>query len=353
MIELNELTQKIKSWAKALGFSDVGICEPDLHQHASRLKAWLQDNYHGDMAYMAKNIDKREHPERLHSGTCRIISVRMDYLPSHVNVTQTLTSPQKAAISVYAQGRDYHKVMRKKLQKLAKQIEQEVGPFGYRAFTDSAPVLEKAMAEQAGLGFIGKNTNLIHPQAGSWFFLGELFTDLPLPVDNTPIQQSCGCCTACIDHCPTGAIVAPFKLDARRCISYLTIEYHGVIPEEFRRAMGNRVYGCDDCQLVCPWNKFASQTQENDFLPREVLSNKSLLELFEWSEEMFLKNTEGSAIRRIGYIKWLSNLAIGLGNGPYDKKVIEALKPYTKHDNDSLQTHAKWAIQELQMKSSP
>lgn len=345
MLSMIHLAHEIKQHGKTLGFQQVGITKPNLERHINHLSQWLNKKRHGEMAYMAKNIDKRKAPDILHPGTIRIISVRLDYLPPSASIMKTLTEREKAAISIYAQGRDYHKIIRKKLQKLALYIESKVGPFGYRAFTDSAPVLEKALAEEAGLGFIGKNTNLINPEAGSWFFLGELFTDLPLPID-TPSEHRCGSCNTCIEVCPTGAIVAPFELDARKCISYLTIELKGVIPEKFRAAIGNRVYGCDDCQLVCPWNKFAQVTTQPDFLPRKQLAGKTLLELFSWSEEEFLKHTEGSAIRRIGYLKWLQNLAIGLGNAPFNDAILASLQPFLEHPNEPLREHARWAFQQ-------
>jgi epoxyqueuosine reductase len=250
-------------------------------------------------------------------------------------------------ISRYALGRDYHKVMRKRLQKLADKIKAAIGDFGYRAFVDSAPVLEKALAEKSGLGWIGKHTNLINQKAGSWFFLGEIYTDLPLPITNHNTENHCGSCSACIDLCPTNAIIAPYKVDARRCISYLTIELHGSIPVEFRKDMGNRIYGCDDCQLCCPWNRFSQPTTEQDFFTRHPLDTPDLLDLFQWNEKTFLKNTEGSAIRRIGYLRWLRNISVALGNAPASKNIIDVLenKKRELNDNDMLVEHIDWALE--------
>jgi epoxyqueuosine reductase len=269
----------------------------------------------------------------------------MDYLPgSAADIESLLEEPGKGVISRYALGRDYHKLMRMRLQKLAHQIEAHAGPFGYRVFVDSAPVLEKALAEKAGLGWIGKHSNLLNRDAGSWFFLGEIYTDLPLPT-GTPAVNHCGDCNRCIDICPTRAIVAPYTVDARRCISYLTIELRGSIPEEFRPLMGNRIYGCDDCQLVCPWNRFAEATGEQDFAPRHGLDSPDLIELFHWSEEQFLKRTEGSPIRRIGHVCWLRNIAVALGNAPTSVSVIEALQRRRNHDSSLVREHVEWALQ--------
>ncbi|NNF66306.1 MAG: tRNA epoxyqueuosine(34) reductase QueG, partial [Gammaproteobacteria bacterium] len=283
-------------------------------------------------------------PALLVPGTVRVLSVRMDYLPEDAEKAKALLDhPQKAYVSRYALGRDYHKVLRKRLAQLAARIEDEIGDFGYRVFVDSAPVLEKPVAEKAGLGWIGKHTNLIHRDAGSWFFLGELYTDLPLPIDE-PESSHCGSCRACIDVCPTDAIVAPYKLDARRCISYLTIELKGSIPERYRKLIGNRVYGCDDCQLFCPWNKFASLTDEGDFAPRQQLDNSDMTTLFRWDEETFLARTEGSAIRRIGYEQWLRNIAVALGNAESTAEVIAALQEKLTHDSALVREHVEWAL---------
>ena len=298
------------------------------------------------MDYMQRHGSIRGNPRELVPGTLRIISVRLDYWPGQARAAQTvLDDPLQAYLSRYALGRDYHKVLRKRLQQLATLIESRVGPFGYRAFTDSAPVLEKAIAQKAGLGWIGKHTNLIDAKGGSWFFLGELFTDLPLPVD-TAAEAHCGTCQACIDICPTQAIVAPWQLDARRCISYLTIELRGSIPAPLRPLIGNRIYGCDDCQLVCPWNRFAQACTESDFAPRHALDTADLIALFRWSEQEFLTRTEGTAIRRIGYPCWLRNIAVALGNAPTDGRVIEALEEKREHASPLVREHVEWALQQ-------
>ena len=311
------LAEQIKRWANALGFQQLGITDIALGDAEARLLEWLQRGYHGEMDYMEKHGSKRSRPAELVAGTLRVISVRMDYFPDDSSGIQAvLDSPDLGYISRYTLGRDYHKLMRKRLQQLAQKISNQIGDFGYRVFVDSAPVLEKPLAEKAGLGWIGKHTNLINRRAGSWFFLGEIYTDLPLPFDPPSTESHCGSCMACIDICPTQAIVAPYQLDARRCISYLTIELKGAIPVEFRSQIGNRIYGCDDCQLVCPWNRFASPSQEDDFRTRHRLDAPSLVELFRWDEPTFLNNTEGSAIRRIGHLRWLRNVAVALGNAP-------------------------------------
>ena len=343
-INLNQLATDIKTWGQALGFQQVGITDTDLSGDEAFLLDWLHKDRHGDMGYMQAHGVKRSRPQELVPGTIRIISVRMDYWPEQAsNPDEVLKDPIKAYLSRYALGRDYHKVLRKRLQQLATRIEEQIGTFGYRAFTDSAPVLEKAIARNAGLGWIGKHTNLINEKAGSWFFLGELFTDLPLPTD-TPAEEHCGTCEACIDICPTQAIVAPHQLDARRCISYLTIELRDSIPVELRSMIGNRIYGCDDCQLVCPWNKFAQNTEESDFTPRFQLDSTHLLALFQWSEEDFLRYTEGSAIRRIGYECWQRNLAVALGNCPADNAIIMALQKQLPKVSSMVGEHIEWAI---------
>jgi epoxyqueuosine reductase len=280
-------------------------------------------------------------------GTIRIISARMDYLPPDTEVMDVLHNPVKGYISRYALGRDYHRLMRKRLDMLAQKISGAIGEFGYRVFADSAPVLEKSIAEKAGLGWIGKHTNLINSKAGSWFFLGEIYTDIPLPVDEPVTKSHCGTCTACIDVCPTQAIVGPYQLDARRCISYLTIELRESIPVELRPLMGNRIYGCDDCQLFCPWNKFARHTSEKDFHPRHGLSSPDLIELFSWSEEEFLRRTEGSAIRRIGHECWLRNIAVALGNAPHDDIIVNALQQRLHHPSAMVREHVEWALEQL------
>jgi epoxyqueuosine reductase len=295
------------------------------------------------MSYMAENHDKRCHPEQLVPGTIRVVCVRMDYALDSEDSLESMQNTGKAYVSRYARGRDYHKLIRKRLQKLARRIQDVTGPFGYRAFVDSAPVLERALAEKSGMGWIGKNTMLINKQAGSWFFLGELFTDLPLPVDEQ-VSDHCGSCSACLDICPTNAFVKPNLLDATRCISYLTIELRTSIPVEFRKLMGNRIYGCDDCQIVCPWNKFSKPTDEKDFTPRHNLDDAQLVDLFGWSEREFLNRTEGSAIRRIGYDCWLRNIAIALGNAPSSKAIDRALRVRLNNVSDMVNEHIEWAL---------
>jgi epoxyqueuosine reductase len=343
-VDLSRLAIDIKRWGLELGFQQVGIADVDLPLAERRLLDWLARQYHGEMHYMARHGTRRSRPQELVPGTLRVICARLDYLPEATDMQTLLLQAQHAYVSRYALGRDYHKVIRNKLQHLAERIEQVTGPFGYRAFTDSAPVMEKPLAREAGLGWIGKHTNLIHPQAGSWFFLGELYTDLPLPVD-TPVQDHCGTCHACLDVCPTQAIIAPYVLDARRCISYLTIELHGSIPEELRPLLGNRIYGCDDCQLVCPWNRFAQHSHESDFAPRHGLDTAQLVQLFGWSEDEFLKRTEGSAIRRIGHTRWLRNIAVALGNAPPNEEINSALTRRSGHPSELVREHVQWALQ--------
>jgi len=345
-IDFVQLARDIKSWGFGLGFQQVGIADTRLDEDEAYLLSWLGENHHGEMGYMAAHEGKRSRPQELVPGTQRIISVRMDYWPEQADpADRVLEDPARAYLSRYALGRDYHKVLRKRLQKLADRIAEQVGPFGFRAFTDSAPVLEKAIAQKAGLGWIGKHTNLINRREGSWFFLGELFTDLPLPVD-TPSNNHCGSCQACIDICPTQAIVAPYRLDARRCISYLTIELRGAIPVELRKGIGNRIYGCDDCQLICPWNRFAQSSKESDFTPRHHLDSRTLIELFAWDEAEFLRYTEGSAIRRIGHISWLRNIAVALGNSAGGEAVIDALNSHSSHPSELVREHVQWALQQ-------
>jgi epoxyqueuosine reductase len=342
------LADKIQHWAVALGFQQCAISDIQLGQHEARLEEWLERQYHGEMDYMARHGHKRSRPNELETGTLSVISVRMDYFPPNAQaIQQVLGDDHKAFISRYALGRDYHKLIRKRLQKLADKIQAEIGEFGYRAFTDSAPVLEKALAEKAGLGWIGKHTNLIHRRSGSWFFLGEIYTNLPLKANITPSENHCGRCRACIDICPTKAIVAPYKLDARRCISYLTIELKGSIPVEFRQDIGNRIYGCDDCQLVCPWNRFSRASDEKDFQVRHGLDAPELLNLFNWCEEEFLHKMAGSAIRRIGYMQWIRNIAIALGNATYSEAIVQALKAKRPGVTELVQEHIDWAIENL------
>jgi len=338
------LVTRIRAWARELGFSRLGIADVALEDDAAHLRHWLDAGRHGDMEWMARHGVLREQPEALRPGTVRVISVRMDYATSETEADwATLANGQRAYVARYARGRDYHKLMRNRLQKLAERIAAAVGPFGYRAFVDSAPVLEKALARNAGLGWIGKHTVLIDADAGSWFFLGEIYTDLPLPAD-APASTHCGTCTRCIEICPTQAITAPWQLDARRCIAYLTIEHEGSIPEALRAPIGNRVFGCDDCQLVCPWNKFAKAAAEPDFRARNRLDTASLVELFAWSEEEFLARTEGSAIRRLGHERWLRNIAVGLGNAPTTPEVVTALRSRADHASALVREHVQWAL---------
>jgi len=344
---MHTLAQKIRDWSQELGFQQVGITDTDLSGYEQRFLDWLALGFHGEMAYMSKHGTKRTRPAELIPGTLRIISVRMDYLPGDSAMIKVLNNPEQGYISRYALGRDYHRLMRKRLDQLAKKIADEIGEFGYRAFTDSAPVLEKSIAEKAGLGWIGKHTNVINAKAGSWFFLGEIYTDIPLPVDEPVTKSHCGSCTACIDVCPTQAIIGPYQLDARRCISYLTIELRGSIPIEFRSMIGNRIYGCDDCQICCPWNKFAKYTDEKDFHPRAHLLAPQLIELFAWSEAEFLSNTEGSAIRRIGHECWLRNIAVALGNAPASAENMAALQSRLHHPSALVREHVEWAIEKL------
>lgn len=347
-IDFPHLAADIKAWAQDLGFDACGISDIDLSAHEQHLLNWLDDGFHGEMDYMQRHGSKRSRPDELIPGTLRVISVRMNYFPPNAApADEVLNDSEQAYISRYALGRDYHKVLRQRLQKLAEQISEIVGEFGYRAFVDSAPVLEKALADQAGLGWIGKHSNLLSRDAGSWFFLGELFTDLPLPTDNQK-EEHCGDCTACIDVCPTQAIVAPYRVDARRCISYHTIELHGPIPEEFRKAMGNRIYGCDDCQLICPWNRFAGTSPLPDFAVRHSLDAPTLIDLFLWNEETFLRNTEGSAIRRIGHERWLRNIAVALGNATTSEAVISALQQRLQHSSELVREHVHWALAQHQ-----
>ena len=343
-IDHERLAVDIKQWGRKLGFAQLGIASVELDEDETRLINWLGRRRHGEMVYMERHGTKRSRPPELVPGTVRVISARMDYWPAQSTDPLTLLEdPTRAYISRYALGRDYHKVLRSRLRILAGKIKTRVGSFGYRAFVDSAPVLEKALARNAGLGWIGKHTNLLSRDAGSWFFLGELYTDLPLPLDK-PTAEHCGTCEACIDACPTGAIVAPYQLDARLCISYLTIELRGSIPVELRQKMGNRVFGCDDCQLVCPWNRFSRSTTEKDFVPRSGIDGPELIELFQWSPEEFDHRTRGSAIRRVGYEGWLRNIAVALGNAPTSGKIVAALRAREYHPSALVREHVVWAI---------
>lgn len=345
-VDFSALLSEMREWATALGFQQLGVAGIELGADETHLLNWLRQGRHGEMDYMASHGSKRSRPQELVPGTLRVVSVRMDYLPAQARPGfDVLAEPQRAYVARYALGRDYHKLMRTRLQKLANRIAERVGPFGYRAFVDSAPVLERALARDAGLGWIGKHTCLINRDAGSWFFLGELYTDLPLPLD-TPASAHCGTCRRCLDICPTQAIVAPYEVDARRCIAYLTIELRGPIPLELRRAMGNRVFGCDDCQLVCPWNKFATPTAEVDFSPRHDLDDATLIELFEWDEAEFLRRTEGSPIRRTGHVGWLRNIAVALGNAPYSAATVAALEQRRHHPAEIVREHVAWALAE-------
>jgi epoxyqueuosine reductase len=338
------LKHEIVGWGRELGFQALGVSRIALDQDEQALEAWLALGRHGEMAWMRRHGRKRSRPAELVPGTASVISVRMDYLPGDAEpMAQALARPERAYVSRYALGRDYHKLLRGRLQKLALRIQDRVGDFGYRVFTDSAPVLEKPLARNAGLGWIGKHTNLIDARTGSWFFLGELYTDLPLPADAAATDH-CGSCRRCIDACPTGAIVAPYQLDARLCISYLTIELDGPIPVELRPMIGNRVYGCDDCQLVCPWNKFAQPSAEPDFAVRNGLDRASLVELFAWTEVEFMGRLAGSPIRRIGYRRWLRNLAVGLGNAPTTDEVLAALRARSDDPSELVREHVAWAL---------
>jgi epoxyqueuosine reductase len=344
-----QLASQIKQWALELGFAQAGICDTDLQPEEAKLQQWLDLGMHGEMSYMAEHGMMRARPTELLPGTLRVISVRMDYLPPAAAFATNLADPALAYISRYALGRDYHKLIRNRLKQLGERIEQQLGAYGYRPFVDSAPVLERPLAAKAGLGWIGKNSLLLHPTDGSWFFLGELLVDLPLPVDQ-PLSQDCGHCVACITMCPTGAIVAPGVVDARRCISYLTIELKEAIPLEFRPLLGNRIYGCDDCQLVCPVNRTAPLTRQSDFHRRQQWQDQSLLALFLWDEPQFLRQTEGSAIRRIGYQRWQRNLAVALGNAPYQAEIIAALQQRASTAGAMVLEHIEWALAQQQQK---
>lgn len=341
---LSDLAETLKVWSKELGFQALGITGVDLGEHPDYLQKWLDAGYQGTMDYMDRHGEKRHKPHALVPGTCTVLSLRMDYLPAGADPEKILASSEKAYVSRYALGRDYHKLMRSRLAKLAKRIATELGGGEFRAFVDSAPVLERAIAERAGLGWIAKNTMLINDKAGSWFFLGEIYTDIPFPKDPPKIDKHCGSCEACLDVCPTQAFVAPYVLDARRCISYLTIEHKGSIDEALRPLMGNRIYGCDDCQIVCPWNKFAHITKEGDFAPRHSLDDIELIDLFAWSEQTFELQTQGSPIRRIGYERWLRNIAIALGNATTTEGVVAALEQRRKDPSPLVREHVEWAL---------
>jgi len=342
--ELATLRSQLDGFALELGFDQVGVAGIGLPEDEANLGRWLAEGRHGEMEYMARHGRLRSHPDELVPGTLRVISVRMaGSAPDARQAEEVLADGSRAYVARYALGRDYHKVLRGRLKRLAERLEAEIGPFGYRAFVDSAPVMEKPLARNAGLGWIGKHTNLINERAGSLFMLGELFTDLPLPVD-APAKDRCGSCSACLPACPTGAITAPYQLDARRCISYLTIEYHGVIPETLRPAIGNRIFGCDDCQLVCPWNKFAKVAAEPGFRVRHGLDAADLIDLFGWTEADYLERTEGSALRRLGYRRWLRNIAVALGNAPRSATVTAALTARSNDTDALVREHVQWAL---------
>ncbi len=353
VMDYNLLSAQIRSWADELGFQQLGISDCRLEEHEGYLNRWLAQGFHGEMEYMSRHGSKRSRPAELVPGTVRVISVRYDYEPGDAAPSwAVIEDDQKAFVSRYALGRDYHRVLRQKLSKLSKKIAQVAEGHGFRAFTDSAPVLEKALAEKSGLGWIGKHTNLINSKAGSWFFLGEIYTSLPLPVDD-PATNHCGSCRRCIDICPTRAIVAPYQVDARRCISYLTIELKQAIPLEFRPLIGNRIYGCDDCQLVCPWNKFSRITEDDDFNIRHDLDRAELVTLFQWSEQEFLDRTEGMAIRRIGHECWQRNIAVAMGNSrkPTEAMVL-CLKQRRQDASPMLLEHIDWALDQISNRSA-
>jgi len=340
----SDFAQKIKDAAYELGFQQAGITNTDLSEHIDRYQNWLKAGHHGELDYMHKHGSKRWQPSELEEGTLRVISVRMDYFSDPESPIDALNNSDKAYISRYSLGRDYHKVIRSRLKKLIQSIKIEAQNHQFRAFVDSAPILERAFAQKSGLGWFGKNTMIINRGAGSWFFLGEIFTNLPLKIDQPYQKEHCGKCTACLDICPTQAFNGPYIVDSRRCISYLTIELKGSIPIELRSKMGNRIFGCDDCQLVCPWNKFSKPSQEDDFSPRNTLNDITLLELFSWDETTFLSKTEGSAIRRAGYESWLRNIAIALGNAQTSKSIITALKNKATHASPIVKEHTLWAL---------
>ncbi|KTR97187.1 MULTISPECIES: tRNA epoxyqueuosine(34) reductase QueG [Pantoea] len=347
-LDLQQLAQQIKQWGRELGFQQVGICDTDLSAEEPKLQQWLEKQYHGEMDWMARHGMMRARPHELLPGTLRVISVRMNYLPAKAAFASTLKNPQLGYVSRYALGRDYHKVLRNRLKKLGEKIQAHCGELNFRPFVDSAPILERPIAVKAGLGWTGKHSLVLNREAGSWFFLGELLIDLPLPVDE-PQQEQCGRCVACMTICPTGAIVEPYVVDARRCISYLTIELEGAIPEALRPLIGNRIYGCDDCQLICPWNRYGQLTDEEDFSPRAVLHAPQLVELFGWDEARFLRVTEGSAIRRIGHLRWLRNVAVALGNAPWAPENLTVLEQ-RRGEHPLLDEHIDWAIAQQRQK---
>ncbi|KAF6661551.1 tRNA epoxyqueuosine(34) reductase QueG [Pantoea sp. EKM101V] len=341
-LDLHQFAQQIKQWGLDLGFQQVGITDTDLSAEEPRLQAWLEKQYHGEMEWMARHGMMRARPHELLPGTLRVISVRMNYLPAKAAFASTLKNPRLGYVSRYALGRDYHKVLRNRLKKLGEMIQQHCSKLNFRPFVDSAPLLERPLAAKAGLGWTGKHSLILNREAGSWFFLGELLIDIPLPID-TPQQEQCGRCVACMTICPTSAIVEPYVVDARRCISYLTIELEGAIPEAFRPLMGNRIYGCDDCQLICPWNRYGQLSDESDFSPRAALHAPELIDLFQWDEAKFLRITEGSAIRRIGHLRWLRNIAVALGNAPWSADIVPVLEQRLG-ESELLDEHILWAV---------
>ncbi|MBV2130744.1 tRNA epoxyqueuosine(34) reductase QueG [Arsukibacterium indicum] len=349
-IDYQQLAWQIKQWAKELGFQQLGITDTDISSEEPRLAAWLERGYHGEMQYMAEHGMLRARPAELLPGTLRVLSARMDYLPAQAGFATNLADPSKAYISRYALGRDYHKLIRNRLKQLAQKISDEIPELGFRPFVDSAPILERPLAQQAGLGWVGKHSLLLEHGAGSWFFLGELLVNIPLPVDE-PHQGDCGSCVACITSCPTGAIVEPYVVDGSRCISYLTIELKTAIPEALRPLIGNRIYGCDDCQLVCPENRQAPLSIEADFQRRAQWQDQDLLQLFAWDEATFLRLTEGSAIRRIGFERWQRNIAVALGNAPYKPEIIEALQQARTTSSPLVCEHIDWALAQQKRKS--
>ncbi|GAB3330943.1 tRNA epoxyqueuosine(34) reductase QueG [Marilutibacter aestuarii] len=343
-LDPDAIAARVRALAKDLGFQRCGISAIELDEDEAHLRSWLAEGLYGSMEWMARHGDKRARPAELVPGTVRVISVGLDYGRNDGDEAwDTLADGERAYVARYALGRDYHKLMRQRLQRLADRVAADIGPFGHRVFVDSAPVLERALARNAGLGWIGKHTCLIDKDGGSWFFLGEIYVDLPLPVD-PPASAHCGSCTRCIDVCPTAAIIAPNRLDARRCISYLTIEHEGAIPEALRKPIGNRIFGCDDCQLVCPWNKFARRSDEPDFRARNNLDRATLPELFAWDEAEFLRRTEGSAIRRSGHERWLRNIAVALGNAPGTPEVVAALQSRREDASALVREHVAWAL---------
>lgn len=352
------LKTNIQAWGAELGFAGIGVTGVNTAHLEPAVKDWLAQGFHGDMGYMERNLEKRFDPTQLEPYTARIISARMNYLPADTQPLDILDNPKLGYVARYALGRDYHKVIRKRLAQLAQRISAATQPWPAqsRPFTDSAPILEKPLGAMAGLGWVGKHTLLLDAQAGSWFFLGEIYTNALLPIDEEKVADQCGNCRACMTVCPTDAIVAPGKLDARRCIAYLTIEHKGAIPEALRPAMGNRIFGCDDCQLYCPWNREAPTTAEPDFTPREQIAKRTLVDLFKWTEPEFLRNTEGSAIRRISFAQWQRNLAVALGNGPADAEAIHTLEAYGQQNTADggalVQEHVDWALRQLRGKAA-